>query len=384
MATIERYVRRSGQVRYRVRYRNPEGKQTDKRGFRTKREAEAFAATVESAKIRGDYVSDTAGSTTVAEMYAAWSETHARLKSSTRAKQDTGWRVHVAPRWATVPVSGVATPAVRAWVADMSNNGTGPATIEVALRVLRGILEYAIEDRRLNRDPTKGIKPPRRGHAERGYLTHAQVAALATEISQQLITFKTGYTKYVPRPTHGTIVRLLAYTGLRWGEMAALRVGAIQQGRRRIDVRRAVAEVRGDLVYSTPKNHERRSVPYPPFLDDAIATECADKARDDLIFTGPKGGALRVSDFRPRHFLPAVKRCQASDPTFPRITPHDLRHTAASLAISAGANVKAVQTMLGHKSAAMTLDTYADLFPDDLDQVAAALQRAATQKKKKA
>ena len=54
----------------------------------------------------------------------------------------------------------------------------------------------------------------------------------------------------------------------------------------------------------------------------------------------------------------------------PELTPHDLRHTAASLAISAGANVKAVQTMLGHASAVLTLDTYADLFPDDLDDVA--------------
>ncbi len=62
---------------------------------------------------------------------------------------------------------------------------------------------------------------------------------------------------------------------------------------------------------------------------------------------------------------------------FPRVTTHDLRHTAASLAISAGANVKAVQRMLGHASAAMTLDTYADLFDDDLDNVADALARAA-------
>lgn len=66
----------------------------------------------------------------------------------------------------------------------------------------------------------------------------------------------------------------------------------------------------------------------------------------------------------------------AKDPTFPRLTPHELRHTAASLAISAGANVKAVQRMLGHASAAMTLDTYADLFDDDLDYVAEALSVA--------
>jgi hypothetical protein len=60
----------------------------------------------------------------------------------------------------------------------------------------------------------------------------------------------------------------------------------------------------------------------------------------------------------------------------PRITPHDLRHAAASLAVSAGANVKAVQKMLGHASAAMTLDTYSDLFDDDLEAVATALDRA--------
>jgi integrase len=65
------------------------------------------------------------------------------------------------------------------------------------------------------------------------------------------------------------------------------------------------------------------------------------------------------------------------DETFPKLTIHDLRHTAASLAISAGANVKAVQRMLAHASAAMTLDTYADLFDDDLNAVSDALDRAA-------
>jgi len=64
-----------------------------------------------------------------------------------------------------------------------------------------------------------------------------------------------------------------------------------------------------------------------------------------------------------------VGEARAIDPTFPRGTIHDLRHTAASLAMSAGANVKAVQRMLGHASAAMTFDTYADLFDHDLDAV---------------
>ena len=94
------------------------------------------------------------------------------------------------------------------------------------------------------------------------------------------------------------------------------------------------------------------------------------KGRDDLVFTDLRGGVLRNSNWRARVFQPAVEKCQKADDTFPSITPHDLRHTAASLAVSAGANVKAVQRMLGHAKASMTLDVYADLFDEDLDGVA--------------
>src|SRR5580704_19672077 len=87
-------------------------------------------------------------------------------------------------------------------------------------------------------------------------------------------------------------------------------------------------------------------------------------------------GVLRNSNWRARVFDPAVQACQKADESFPTITPHDLRHTAASLAVSAGANVKALQRMLGHAKASMTLDVYADLFDDDLDSVADSLDAA--------
>ncbi len=100
------------------------------------------------------------------------------------------------------------------------------------------------------------------------------------------------------------------------------------------------------------------------------------------MFAARGGGVLRIATVQTRVFNPAVAKLRGIDeegkPTtdWPRPTMHDLRHTAASLSISAGANVKAVQTMLGHKSAALTLDTYADLFPDDLEAVADALDVA--------
>jgi len=94
------------------------------------------------------------------------------------------------------------------------------------------------------------------------------------------------------------------------------------------------------------------------------------KGRDDLVFTDMRGGVLRNSNYRARVFEPAVDECQKTDESFPSITPHDLRHTAASLAVSAGANVLAVSRMLGHKDPSVTLRIYADLFDSDLDAVA--------------
>lgn len=84
----------------------------------------------------------------------------------------------------------------------------------------------------------------------------------------------------------------------------------------------------------------------------------------------PVGRPLGLPSSHDSWLSGAVGRCQTADPTFPKITAHALRHTAASLAISAGANLKVVQRMLGHASAAMTLDIYADLFDDDLTAVA--------------
>jgi integrase len=124
-------------------------------------------------------------------------------------------------------------------------------------------------------------------------------------------------------------------------------------------------------------------VPFPRFLAADLAAQMRGKRREDLVFSAPAGGVLRIATFRTRVFNPAVNKLRGLDDDgnattdWPRPTLDDLRHTAGSLAISAGANVKAVQTMLGHESAALTLDTYADLFPDDLEAIADALDVAA-------
>jgi integrase len=166
-------------------------------------------------------------------------------------------------------------------------------------------------------------------------------------------------------------VLVLSYTGLRWGEAVGLRVQDLDVLRKRATVSENAVQTGKRIHVGTPKAHKRRTVPLPGFLLPHLARQCEGKDRAGLLWPGDDGGHLRRPHPTSGWFAKAVTKSEV-----PRITPHDLRHTAASLAVSAGANVKAVQKMLGHASAAMTLDTYADLFDDDLEAVATALDQA--------
>jgi integrase len=134
-------------------------------------------------------------------------------------------------------------------------------------------------------------------------------------------------------------VFILAYCGLRWSELAALKVQAVDLMRRRVTVELAVTEVNGSrLVWGTPKSHEARAVPIPRFLVEELASHMAGKAPDELVFTAPLGGVMRNRNARRDWFDAAAASIGQAG-----LTPHEMRHSAASLAISAGANVKAVQ-----------------------------------------
>jgi integrase len=133
-------------------------------------------------------------------------------------------------------------------------------------------------------------------------------------------------------------------------ELVALTTRRVDLERRRIEIVEAITEVHGRIIVGTTKTHQRRSVPIPRCLSDELALYLARKAPGDLVFTAPECGVLRNTNLRPRFFDPAVEKAG-----LPGLTPHELRHTAASLAVAAGANVKAVQQMLGHASATMTL-----------------------------
>ncbi|MFL0274313.1 tyrosine-type recombinase/integrase [Mycobacterium sp. SMC-19] len=343
--------------RWRARYVDDDGREHAK-GFTRKIDAQQWLDTEVAKLTTGTYVRPSAGRVTVAAVYTTWFAALSHVSAKTASSRQSAWNCRVKPQWSDVLVADVRSSTVRAWIASMVAAGAGTPTIENAFGVLRQVMGAAVEDGRIARNPCDGVKLPKRQHADRGYLTHQQVATLASAVERDAI-----------------VVRFLAYTGLRWGEMAALRVQDFDMLRRRVNVSRSVTEL-GGLQWSTPKTWERRSVPFPAVLVPELAALMSSKERDSLVFTDRRGGVLRNSNWRARVFRPAIVQCQAADPAFPAITPHDLRHTAASLAVSARANVKAVQRMLGHAKASMTLDTYADLFDDDLDQVADRLDAA--------
>ncbi len=146
------------------------------------------------------------------------------------------------------------------------------------------------------------------------------------------------------------------------------RVHNLDLARGRIEVSQAVAEVNGKIVLGSPKSHQTRWLPVPKLLLEGLEVQVAGKGPEDLVFPSPQGSYLRVSNFRRGYFDRAARGIGR-----PGLYPHELRHTAASLAIAAGATVKSVQRMLGHASATLTLDRYGHLFADELDDVAARL-----------
>ena len=126
------------------------------------------------------------------------------------------------------------------------------------------------------------------------------------------------------------------------------------------------------LVEGTTKNHDARTVPVPKFLAPLLATDIGERADTELLFgSRRRGGYLTTGELR-WVFDPAAKAVGVEG-----LTPHELRHTCASLAIAARANVKVLQTLLGHKTATLTLDRYGHLFPDDLGRIADAFDAAA-------
>lgn len=364
MASVQKRVR-SGRTTYRVQWRDPTGKLRGK-VFGRKLDADRFALQVESSKLQGAYVDPAAGKVAFAEWAERWFKTTAARKPSTRHYYRQLLDNQVLPTFSRAALADIDRMMVREWIAGLIEDGPGASRIRNAHAVLSMVLDSAVDAKRLAVNVAANMRGlPRRPEQEMHFLDALEVERLADAID----------------PRYRLLVLIGAYTGLRPGEIAGLKVKRLDLLRGTVDVAEALTEVDGKLTWGTPKNHERRTVRLPRLLCQEIGAYLADRPHgpEDLVFTAPRGGPIREHKLMERYFKPAAVsaglcvravRRAAGEVLVSDLRMHDLRHTAASLLIREGASIKALQKQLGHKDAVQTLNRYGHLYPDELDSLA--------------
>lgn len=358
MASIESYKTKDGLTRYMVRYRKPDNTPTKKRGFKRKRDAVEWMSANTLALRSGDWVDPMRGRTTVRAIHDQWTaERRPHWKPATIRIREASWRLHIEPEWGDRQIASIRASEIQAAVAAMSGGYSRP-TVAGVTAVWHGIARTALRDGLITRDFMASVDVPKdkRIREERRYLTVRQLLDLADAASRG---------RYRGMD-HRDMVILLGLCGLRWHEMCALRARDVDLERNRIHVCRSLSRTGRSWVETSPKSGMARDVPMPRMVRGMLADRCSRLDPDDRVFAGRDGGVPRSQSSTGRGWWATALRNAGLEP----MRVHDLRHTAASIAVHAGANVKALQRMLGHASAAMTLDVYADLFDSDLDDVA--------------
>ena len=337
-------VRRLPSGRWRARWREPGSPKESGRTFARKRDAEVFLARVQASVLEGTYLDPKRGQTPFRDWVDQWWATTMHLRPSSRARSEGIVRNQLVPRFGDWPLASIRPTDVRAFVSELAAGGLAPGSVRKVYNVLRSVLKAAEESGLIGRSPCVGISLPPVGRREMRFLSPEEIVLLANEVPERF----------------RALILVAAYGGLRFGEIAGLRVDRVDFLRSRLTVADAIIEVRGKLHHGPTKTGPNRMVTLPRSVIEALAAHVAafPPGPDGLVFTDPQGGPLRRSNFRHRVFLPAVRAAGLEAFRF-----HDLRHTAAALAIRAGAHPKAIAERLGHASITTTLNTYGHLFP---------------------
>lgn len=339
------HVRRARSDRgWEARYRDPAGRERS-RTFATRRAAQGFAERQSADVQRGEFRDPRLARLTVEHWAKVWLATTVDLKPNTRAGYESIVHRHVVPAFGTRGVASINRTDVARFVAELSTSRIGPGTVRSIVSVLRLVLGTGLGAGAITENPVVGVRLPRSTASEMLFLGPEQVVALADAIE----------------PCYRTLVLFAAYTGLRAGEIEALRVRRVDLDRAAVDVVESLADVRGQLVFGPTKTHSRRTVRLPAFLCDLLASDLVLRAGDldALVFTSDQGGPMRHNLFYARHFKPAVRAAGLPE----RLRFHDLRHTCAALLIAQGAHPRAMMERLGHSSVQVTIDRYGHLLP---------------------
>ena len=342
MASIKKYQTAKGHL-WRVQYRSPDGKSRTKRGFETKAKAQAWADKNAVSIHDQSWIDPNAGKATLSQLWSQWRPHQTHLAPSSAKALDASWRTHVKPAFGDMAIGSLTAARLQEWVTELGGKRSASITHR-AFGVVRSLVHLAMRDMLIRHDPTASVRLPARKPPKQVALTAQQVRALSKASKR-----------------YKSLILFLGFTGARWGEATALTVGDV-------DVRRGRAIINKSVGGET-KTRTTRTIAVPKLVLDAMKPDLKNKLPGALVWS-QVGGAPVSTPSRRSWWHSAVDKCVAEDSSFPNVTPHDLRHAAASIMISGGASVLVVQRQLGHSSAKMTLDRYSHLFDADLDVIA--------------
>lgn len=359
MAHIQKLSR--GKARWQARYRAPDGKERTQT-FTRKVDAQRWLDAQSADVARGAWVDPTLGRITFGEWAVRWEEGLVGLRATTRDRNLGVVRNHLVPCFADWPLTAISTSEVKAMVADQLASGLSPAAVRRHVIVLRGILDAAVAEGRLGRNPCDGVKLPSGDSRPMRFLDPDEVNDLAEAHTEHY------------RP----LIYTASFLGLRWGELAGLHVERVGLLRKTIAVVTQLVEVNGRLAWGPPKTKAGvRTVAIPGSLVAMLGRHfaCEPVRASGLAFPTVSGRPMRRSNFR-RAWQRALQKVEwTGGHPFAGLVFHELRHTAAALAIDQGAHPLTIRDRLGHSSIKVTMDLYGHRFPAQDQALAEALDR---------
>lgn len=306
----------------------------------------------------GEWIDPRRGRVPLSVVATDWLGSRGSVKRRTRETDEGVWRNYIQPRFGNWPVASITSAEVSSWVGSLVARGLAPSTATRALATLRSVLAFAVADGRVTHNVAATVRKPTRGRVRREgqALTLEEVRALTEACKGR----------------YRDVVLVLALGGLRWGELAGLQVSdRVRVPGPGLGLRRAVpASAGGGALYvDTLKNNRAQTVPLVMDLMPIVDRWSAEKAPDAWLFPAPGGGPLWESNWKRTVEWKAATAAIGLQ----GFRVHDLRHTAAALWLAAGADPKVVQRVLGHATAATTMDLYGHLVDDNLWQAAQAV-----------
>lgn len=272
------------------------------------------------------------------------------------------------------PLGSIGRVDVQAWVQGMQA-GRGASAIRQSYNLLRACMAAAVDEGIIDASPCRRITLPRVDPKPPKWFTREQVDAIVAALREGIEDSGHGHKGQITYPRHAAAVELMVWTGLRWGEMAGLRIGDVDWLRRRIHV--VGARTQAGRWKEHPKSSKsRREVPVPERVLAMLSPLAAGRELGETLFVSRRGSRpWSASNWR-RVWTDAVERAGA-----PAYSPHSCRHTCASWLVQEGVPLYDVQGLLGHESYATT-QKYAHLAPDAHESVEAAWVRLVTHQRR--